>query len=402
MINIDWAKLDTILENGTATDLTLFLSENELSISNGKIVANDKEKVKFCIDHWDRRQTIKKLNLNSAYGSLLNEHARFFDQRLGQSTTLSGRQVVKHMSAKTNETITSEYNHTGSAIIYGDTDSSFFTAYESFKSDIDAGNIIWNKDTVIELYNEIANIVNASFPDFMYSSFHIPHNKSVIKAGRELVGTRGLYITKKRYGMIYYDKDGKRTDSATSVGKIKAMGLDLKRSDTPKYVQEFLMSILEAVLTTGTEETILAMIDTFRSDTKNRPSWEKGTPKRVNNLSKFKKKIEAGKTTTPGHVTASLNWNLLKQSNHDHSSMSIIDGSKIIVCKLKSNALGMTSVAYPIDELRLPQWFKDLPFDDLLMEETIIDNKLDNLLGVLNWDLGSNDAKNTFASLFDF
>ena len=57
---------------------------------------------------------------------------------------------------------------------------------------------------------------------------------------------------------------------------------------------------------------------------------------------------------------------------------------KVIVCKLKQNPLGYTSVAYPTDECVLPDWFKELPFDDAAMAETIIDNKLDNLIGVLN------------------
>jgi len=36
------------------------------------------------------------------------------------------------------------------------------------------------------------------------------------------------------------------------------------------------------------------------------------------------------------------------------------------------------------------------------MEATIINNKLDNLIGVLEWDLESTTETNTFGSLFDF
>ncbi len=50
--------------------------------------------------------------------------------------------------------------------------------------------------------------------------------------------------------------------------------------------------------------------------------------------------------------------------------MPIQDGFKVIVCKLKPNPLGLTSVAYPVDQLILPQWFKDLPFDDELIERS--------------------------------
>jgi hypothetical protein len=82
--------------------------------------------------------------------------------------------------------------------------------------------------------------------------------------------------------------------------------------------------------------------------------------------------------------------------------MNITDGAKVIVCKLKPNPLEFTSVAYPVDELRLPQWFKDLPFNHDEMEATIIDNKLENLIGVLNWNISSTEEKNTFNSLFEF
>jgi len=50
----------------------------------------------------------------------------------------------------------------------------------------------------------------------------------------------------------------------------------------------------------------------------------------------------------------------------------------------------------------LPEWFKELPFDDGAMAETIIDNKLDNLIGVLHYDLESTKQHNTFNSLFDW
>jgi hypothetical protein len=83
--------------------------------------------------------------------------------------------------------------------------------------------------------------------------------------------------------------------------------------------------------------------------------------------------------------------------------MSVVDGMKVIVCKLKSNPLGWSSIGYPTDEMHLPQWFKELPFDDLAMEATVVDQKVDNLLGVLDWDLASStNTENTFTSLFSF
>ena len=369
-------------------------------------------KLKECInagnkieeEYWDKRQLVKKINLNSLYGAILNPGCRFFDKRIGQSTTLTGRQIAKHMASKVNEIITGEYDHVGKAIIYGDTDSCYFSAYRSLKKDIDSGAIPWTKETVVQLYDQIGQEVNNTFAGFMENTFHCPKSRGeVIKAGREIVGSKALFITKKRYAVLYYDKEGKRIDTDGKPGKIKAMGLDLKRSDTPEFIQNFLSDVLEKVLTGANEEQVLEHISKFRTEFKSRPGWEKGSPKRANNITDYEaKEKRQGKANMPGHVRASINWNTLKRMYDDKYSMQIVDGMKVIVCKLKENPLGFTSVAYPTDELRLPKWFQELPFDHLEMEATIIDNKLENLIGVLNWDVRSTEQNNTFNNLFDF
>ena len=355
-------------------------------------------------EYWDKRQLVKKINLNSLYGAILNPGCRFFDKRIGQSTTLTGRQIAKHMAGKVNEIIAGEYNHVGKAIIYGDTDSCYFSAYKTLKKEIDAGHIPWTKESVVQLYDQIGEEVNATFPQFMLDYFHCPKRMGeVIKAGREVVGSKALFITKKRYAVLVYDKEGKRKDKDGKPGDIKAMGLDLKRSDTPEFIQDFLSDVLEMVLTGATEKEVLDFITEFRIKFKARPGWEKGSPKRANNITMYQgKEKDNGKTNMPGHVRASINWNTLKRMFDDKYSMNITDGAKVIVCKLKANPLEYASVAYPVDELRLPQWFKDLPFNHAEMEATIIDKKLENLIGVLKWRIADTEEKNTFNSLFEF
>ena len=203
--------------------------------------------------------------------------------------------------------------------------------------------------------------------------------------------------------MLYYDKEGERCDTAGKEGKMKAMGLDLKRSDTPVFVQDFLSDILYQVLTGATEDNVLQAITDFRADFKARPGWEKGSPKRANNITEYwEKEKKQGKANMPGHVRASINWNNCKHMYDDKYSLPITDGAKVIVCKLKNNPLNYTSIAYPVDELRIPDWFKDMPFDSEAMEQTILDQKIDNLIGVLGWDVQSTETTNTFNKLFEF
>jgi DNA polymerase elongation subunit (family B) len=354
---------------------------------------------------WDKRQLVKKINLNSLYGAILNPGCRFFDKRIGQSTTLTGRVIARHMDAFVNECITGEYDHVGDAVIYGDTDSVYFSAWPAVKDDVLAGKMEWNKEICLHLYDTIADQVNDSFPGFMERAFHSPRNMGqLIKGGRELIATKGLFIKKKRYAVLIYDLEGQRLDKDGKPGKVKAMGLDLKRSDTPKVVQDFLSELLLAVLTGAEKEEIYSRVLEFKTAFQERPAWEKGTPKRVNNLTKFQEaENKQGRANMPGHVRAAINWNTLRRMNSDNYSTQIVDGMKTVVCKLKPNPLGFTSVGYPTDEIHIPQWFKDLPFDDDLMETTIVDQKVDNLLGVLDWDIRDNtETKTTFSQLFTF
>jgi len=356
---------------------------------------------------WDKRQLVKKINLNSLYGAILNPGCRFFDHRIGQSTTLTGRIIAKHMDSHVNEAITGDYNHVGTSIIYGDTDSVYFSAWPQIKEEVAKGNMEWNREICVQLYDTIAESVNESFPAFMERACHCPREMgAIIAAGRELIASKGLFIKKKRYAVLIFDNEGVRLDTHGKPGKVKAMGLDLKRSDTPKVVQEFLSDILLEVLTgTGdVRQTVIDKVRDFKILFAERPAWEKGTPKRVNNLTKYTaEEARLGKANMPGHVRAAMNWNNLKRMHGDNYSTAIVDGMKTVVCKLKDNPLGLTSVGYPTDETHIPLWFKELPFDQDAMEMGIVDQKVENLLGVLDWKIAENtDIKTTFDSLFSF
>ena len=363
--------------------------------------AKDAKEIAF----WDKRQLVKKINLNSLYGAILNPGCRFFDKRIGQSTTLTGRSIARHMDAHLNECITGEYDHVGKAVIYGDTDSCYFSAWPVLKKEVEEGRMAWSKEACIQLYDSLAEQVNQSFPGFMEQAFHCPRDMGeLIKCGRETVADRGLFITKKRYAVNAIDIEGKRLDVNGAIGKTKATGLDLKRSDTPKVIQDFLLEILNKLLAGAGRDEIVERIREFKYEFMERPGWEKGSPKRVNNLTKYAaEEARLGKANMPGHVRAAMNWNQMRRMNGDNYSMQIVDGMKTIVCKLKSNALGWTSIGYPTDEQRLPTWFTELPFDDGLMEATVVDQKVDNLLSVLEWDLASaTNTENTFTNLFEF
>ena len=363
--------------------------------------------------YWDKRQLVKKIQLNSLYGAILNPHCRFYDKRIGQSTTLTGRAITKHMAAETNKMFTGEYDYEGETIIYGDTDSVYFSAAPVMQGET------LDMDSAIKLYDHVSDTVSDTFPQYLKDTFNVPLERgAVMIAGREVVGRAGLFLTKKRYGILCLDIEGYQPEG----GKLKAMGLEIKRSDTPEFIQDFLEELLVDCLNGLGEEHIIEKIKDFKKYFKNLNPWGKGMPKRANNVTMYTSRMmeqarapqtnslyklnalknEGKSNMIPGHVRASINWNNLKKANSDAYSLTITDGMKVVVCKLKNNPMGYTSVAYPTDELNLPQWFKDLPFDEEAMEETVLDKKVSNVIGPMGFDLSRTTQSETLSTFFEF
>lgn len=306
-------------------------------------------------------------------------------------------------------------------ILVHNTDSVYFSAVPALPegSELDL-------ESAVELYDHVSDTVSDTFPQMLKDSFNVPISAGkVMKAGREVVGRAGLFITKKRYAIKCLDIEGWQPEG----GKLKIMGMDVKRSDTPEFIQDFLEEILDNALSNVSEDDVIAKIREFKKNFQDLPAWQKGMPKRVNNLTPYTEKYErikgisgddplelkkSSKLTSkleelkkennmiPGHVSASIHWNYLKKMNGDNYSMGITDGMKVIVCRLKSNPLGYTNIAYPTDELHLPEWFKELPFDEELMEESVLNKKIENVLGAMGWDLNRMYESEAMDEFFDF
>ena len=60
------------------------------------------------------------------------------------------------------------------------------------------------------------------------------------------------------------------------------------------------------------------------------------------------------KLICPDTLEPFINWNTPKDMNSDNYSMNIVDGMKVIVCKLKIIP-DILPLHYPTDELRLSQ-----------------------------------------------
>lgn len=286
-------------------------------------------------------------------------------------------------------------------ILVHNTDSAYFSAWPI--RDILAGQgFEFTETSVSKLYDEIAQAANNTFFEFMKTNFNCTDARAVrIKANREICAKSALFVKKKRYAALVYDKEGNYIPG----GKLKVMGMETQRSDTPEFIQKFLKDMLKTVLNDGNEDEVIEMIVKFRQIFRSLEPWELGTPKRCNNMTYYTNmENKCPNSRLPGHIRAAYNWNKAKKAFGDNQSLEIQDGSKTIVCRLKNNPLNISSIAYPIDidVKNLPQWFKLLPFDMDNMEEILIDKKIHNLIGVLGWNLEKSKRSTAISNLFTF
>lgn len=368
-------------------------------------------------EYYDMLQGVRKVLLNSTYGALLNAYMRFGDPRLGASTTYTGRQISTHMINTISSILTSDDNYnkiqkrivetkknkrTGeveiiveneytielngtSGIVYGDTDSCYFTME----------GLVNNIDESIELANGIADYVNSTFDNFMKTSFNCQDDYlGLIKVAREIVAHSGIFQAKKKYMLALADKEGKRVNQGDD-DELKTMGSDIKLSSTPDIIKEFLKKIVMSILYDVPKEDINQMVIDFRNSLHCNNSinpLDIATIMNVKELDEYQMKWELiehtgkGKVTIPAHVRAAINFNHFIKKNQFHFEQELISGNKVKVVWLKENPYNFNAIAFSSDEERFPEWFKQYFEPDIdLLEQKLVDQKLDNIFVALNW-----------------
>lgn len=331
------------------------------------------------VTYYDQLQYIFKIKLNSLYGALLNKHFRFYDDRLGESTTGTGRAILRFQCSRVNELLAGQYNPTGDAILYGDTDSSYFSALHNV--DYESMPFEQQLELAVESADRIASQVNESYPEFMERAFLCsPEYKVMVKAARECVAPTGIFVTPKRYVLWLANLDGKPVD------KLKVMGLDTKKTILPKFIQDGLNAFIERFLKGESWNTIADDIVDYKRALKNdRDLMDLGLPKGVNKVEMYKTALDRDeKARLPGHVRAAIFYNMMVDENNDTQSTKIQSGMKIKVFYLKRPIGKFKSIAFPVDEEHVPDWFRKLNIDVDLQIVKLVDNPLMNILKAID------------------
>lgn len=186
-----------------------------------------KERMKSDPDNYESlnmQQRVVKEIMNSFYGMLGSEGARFYDPEIQETITYFSRELISFVADKMREM-------DGYSVLYGDTDSIMFTNTKYDNMEI---------HEIVRDVSELREKIVQTFPEFL-ERYH-NHRKSYLDIQFEKLYSKWLQVgSKKKYAGIIIWK-GKSVEQYLDV-----KGFETRRSDRSQYSKTFLMNLLNHI-----------------------------------------------------------------------------------------------------------------------------------------------------------
>jgi len=184
----------------------------------------------------DKRQLGYKVTANSLYGQCGSRTSTFYEKDVAASTTATGRMMIIYAKRIIEEVYSNMIYETtiygnvkcNAEYIYGDTDSVFFTFN---LENPETGEKIRGKpalEITIEIAQDAANLCT----QYLKPPMELSYEKTLMPF---------ILLSKKRYVGMLYENDANK-------GKLKYMGLSLKRRDSCDYLKDTYGGVLNILM----------------------------------------------------------------------------------------------------------------------------------------------------------
>ena len=212
------------------------------------------EKDPFMQNILDKRQLGYKVTANSLYGQCGAKTSTFYEKDVAASTTATGRMMITYAKRMIEEVYGNlEYETTDHGVVltkaeyvYGDTDSVFFTF--NLQDPKTGENIRGKKalEVTIEIAQDVAHLCSS----FLKAPMELTYEKTLMPF---------VLLSKKRYVGMLYETDPNK-------GKLKYMGLSLKRRDACDYLKDTYGGILNILMKENNIERAIDFLDKSLND----------------------------------------------------------------------------------------------------------------------------------------
>jgi len=357
--------------------------------------AGDTEKYEF----YGKRQLVQKILLNSMYGVLGLPAFRFYDIDNAEAVTITGQVVIKKTAEMANIKYWKELQTKEDYNVYIDTDSIYMMAeplvkhrYPEYKT-FDEGRMAQEVNTIAE---ETQTFLNKFYDLLAERFFFISKDKHRFEIKKEYISKAGFWVAKKRYAQWMILKNGIPCD------KLDVKGLDVVRSSFPKAFQDFMAKTLKEILMGKSNDEIDDSLINFKNNMINLSVNKIAKGGAIKELSKYDTiKWKSGSAVanfekgTPAHVKAGIAYNrLLKFFNCPYKHEPIRDGDKVKWVYLKTNPLGLDTLAFKdYNDPKEIMDFIETYIDRDGIYKAELENKITDFYNALGWQLASNETK---------
>ena len=335
-------------------------------------------------------QQVRKIALNSAYGSMANQYFAFFSIDLAEAITTAGQLVIKWSEKIVNRYLNKILKTDNEDYVIAiDTDSIYLTM-DKFVNTVMPDETDRNKiiDFLSKAESKIEDVLDEGFQEL---ADYVNAFQQKMEMGREVIADKGIWTAKKRYILNVHDNEGVRLEEP----KLKLMGIETAKSSTPLWVRRRLEKGLEIVMR-GTEQELWDFVETSRKEFRELPPEDVAFPRGCKGMIQYADSTHIYSKGTPIHVRGSLLYNhRLKQMNLDKRYEPIMNGEKIHFTYLTTpnpineNVISFTSsLPREFDLHRFVDY--DLQFDKSFVEP------LKNIVQLINWNVEPVASLDTF------
>lgn len=360
-----------------------------------------------------------KIVLNSLYGAFGAKYFRYYRREIAEAITLAGQYLIQRIGRDIEKKLDDvSPGKKSDRVIYIDTDSNFISLHDMIDVCYEQSGRRRDRRQTADWIEQICEryIDGTIVESFASATKTLNVLKNTFKMSREKICDGAIFFTKKRYGLLLSQKDGKFLEQP----KTEYKGVEVVRSDTPAVIRKYLREFLDYLLPPdSTSEMAAKKVQAFREYYDTLTVEQIARPMSVRDMEKYNpEKTFVGKPgfyeptdginfmkRTPVHVKAAWLYNdFLKRHGYDADYPLIYSHDKLrwVYLHAPNSITQNHEVVGFVDKYGFPgtgeydikQWVnRDKQF------ETTFYNKIDKICRSIGWDLGAEIKKANWIQL---
>lgn len=323
---------------------------------------------------------LKVLN-NSGYGAISQSGFIFFDNRIAEGITMTGRYIIQYVSFHFNKRLNDFFKTNAvNYIAYMDTDSSMFAVgniVQKYYGDKTPEQIVEALDVLMEKHLRV--FINEATDKIAEEQNYF---KKTIFFKREKICSSGFWVAPKKYALKVYDNEGvryKEPDYAIT-------GIEVVRSSTPEMARKALKECVIHVINKDIDALRLIKERTHK-EFLTVPVEEIAFPRGVNNLEQYSDENTIYGRGTPIAVRGALMHNhFIDKLDLGNIYQPIEEGGKILFLYIKEpNPFKENVISF--SEILPPEFGLDSYVDRELQFEKVFVAPLNGIMSAVGWTL---------------